>query len=287
MNSLRDRVAVVTGGASGIGLATARSLGRAGAKLVLADIEQTARGPAREALQGEGFSVHDVVTDVTDPTAVESLAKSALDAFGAVHVVVNNAGVGTAGALWERPLSELEWAVNVNLWGVIHGIRSFVPILLEQSEPAHVVNVASMAGLTTAPYLDIYTATKHAVVALSESLYKEMRALDRPVGVSVVCPGLIKTNLMTGDRNRPGDQDPESPEYSAGGRFMVDVLEKGTTTGWDAGIVGDAIVDAIQSDRFYVIPAQDEVVAGFDARLEDLRQRRNPTLPHVGNLLET
>jgi NAD(P)-dependent dehydrogenase (short-subunit alcohol dehydrogenase family) len=186
MKSLRDRVAVVTGGASGIGLATARRLASDGAKLVLADIEPKALEPACDALRGEGARVHGVVTDVSDPASVDALAKTALDHFGGVHVVMNNAGVGTAGALWERPLSEIEWTVDVNLWGVIHGIRAFMPILLEQNEPAHVVNVASMAGLTTAPYLDIYTATKHAVVALSESLYKEMQMLGAPIGVTAI-----------------------------------------------------------------------------------------------------
>jgi NAD(P)-dependent dehydrogenase (short-subunit alcohol dehydrogenase family) len=160
-----------------------------------------------------------------------------------------------------------------------------MPILLEQNEPAHVVNVASMAGLTTAPYLDIYTATKHAVVALSESLYKEMQMLGAPIGVTVVCPGLIKTNLMTGDRNRPDPtRDPEQPEYSEGGRFMFEMLEKGTAGGWDPGVVGDSIADAIRDDRFYVIPAQEEILANLDARLDDLRERRNPGLPKLEDL---
>jgi NAD(P)-dependent dehydrogenase (short-subunit alcohol dehydrogenase family) len=279
MKTLRDRVAVVTGGASGIGLATAKRFASEGAKLVLADIEQKALDPACEALRGEGADVLGVVCDVSDPKSVDALAKAALDHFGGIHVVMNNAGVGTAGALWERPLSEIEWVVNVNLWGVIHGIRACRPILPEQNEPAHVVNIASMAGLTSAPYLDIYTATKHAVVALSETLYKEMRSLDTEIGVTVVCPGLIKTNLMTGDRNRPGAQDPETPEFSAGGRFMFEILEKGTAGGWDPSVVGDAITDAIHEDRFYVIPAQEEVAAAIDVRLEDLRTRRNPWLP--------
>ena len=164
-------------------------------------------------------------------------------------------------SLWENSLEELRWSVDVNLWGVIHGIRTFVPILLEQGGEGHIVNTASMAGLTAAPYLDIYNATKHAVVALSETLHKELAMLESGVGVSVVCPGLIQTRIMESARNQPGagDRDPDARTLSEGGNFITGFLSAGIDDGWPPSRVADAIFDAITAQRFYVIPAQDPV----------------------------
>ena len=279
MKELRDRVAVVTGAASGIGLATAERLATEGMKLVLSDIEEGALEKARASLAQQGADVRAVPTDVSNADSVDALAKATLDHFGAVHVVFNNAGVCVPGALWESSLEDLRWTIDVNLWGVIHGVRSFVPILLEQGVEGHVVNTASMAALSTAPYLDIYTVSKHGVIALTECLHKELEMLGSPVRASAVCPGLIKTNLMTGDRNKPGDpsRDPDSPELSAGGQMMNQFLISGTgSDGWPASKVADAIVDAIRDERFYVIPAQEELLAGMRQRLDDLREQRNP-----------
>lgn len=282
MKQLRDRVAVVTGGASGIGLATAERLAAEGMKLVLSDIEEAALEKACAGLAERGAEVVAVRTDVSDPAAVDALAKATLDRYGAVHVVFNNAGVCVPGALFESPLEDLRWTIDVNLWGVIHGMRSFVPILLEQGVEGHVVNTASMAALTSNPYLDIYTVSKHGVIAASECLYKELQMLGSPVRASVVCPGFIATNLMTGDRNRPGDptRDPERRELSAGGQMMNELLVAGTGSGgWPPSKVADAVVDAIREERFYVIPAQEEIKAGLYQRLDELREERNPGMP--------
>jgi NAD(P)-dependent dehydrogenase (short-subunit alcohol dehydrogenase family) len=284
VKELRDQVAVVTGGASGIGLATAERFAAEGMKLVLSDVEETALARARDQLAEQGARVHAVPADVTSPESVDALARAALDRFGAVHVVFNNAGVVVPGAVWETSLDDLRWTLDVNLWGVIHGMRAFVPILLEQKAPGHVVNTASMAGLTTPPYLDVYTATKFAVTALTECLYKELLMLGSPVRASVVCPGLIRTNLMDCDRNRPGDlqSDPHTRELSPGGRLMHGFLGAGVAQGWPPAKVADAIVDGIREERFYVIPAQEELLAGLDRRLDDLRARRNPEVPSFG-----
>ncbi|MGH0029635.1 MAG: SDR family NAD(P)-dependent oxidoreductase [Myxococcota bacterium] len=274
MQDFTGRVAVVTGGASGIGFAICERLLREGMKLVVSDVEASALEKARAALAEGGGEVLAVRTDVTKPEEVDTLARTARDHFGGVHVVVNNAGVVVTGALWENTLEELRWTVDVNLWGVIHGVRSFVPMLLEQDEPAHVVNVASMAAVTSAPYLDIYTVTKQAVLALSESLYKELQMLGSPVRASVVCPGLIRTNLMTADRNKPTDE-PRS-EASAGGERMRRYLGDGVETGWPPSKVADEIVAGLREDRFYIFPTQPELLVGMEARLEELRERRNP-----------
>jgi NADP-dependent 3-hydroxy acid dehydrogenase YdfG len=277
------RVAVVTGAASGIGRAFATRAAAEGMRVVLADVEKGALEATADELEASGAEVLAVPTDVADAAAVEALASATVDRFGGVHVVFNNAGVLVAGSLWECSLDELRWSVDVNLWGVIHGIRTFVPILLEQRGEGHVVNTASMAGLTSAPFLDIYTATKHAVVALSESLYKELRMIGSPVRASVVCPGLIQTRIMESLRNRPGarDRDPDRREHNAGGAQIARFLSDGIAGGWPPDRVADAAFAAIREERFYVIPAQDEVKAGLHARIDELRDERNPAIPHI------
>lgn len=278
MKDFAGRVAVVTGGASGIGLATAQRLAAEGMKIVLADVEVGALEAARDGLTADGAEVLAIPTDVARAEAIEALAQSTLDRFGAVHLVFNNAGVAVTGSLWESSLEDLEWSIDVNLWGVIHGIRTFVPILLEQGVPGHVINTASMAGVTSTAYLDVYTATKHAVVALSECLHKELESEESPVRASVVCPGLIRTRIMESERHRSIDpeRDPPRPEPSAGAAFVDRSLSDGTEQGWDPSRVADAIVDGIREERFYIIPAQPELVALMDQRIDELRTRRNP-----------
>jgi NAD(P)-dependent dehydrogenase (short-subunit alcohol dehydrogenase family) len=279
MKDFSGRVAVVTGGASGIGFATCEKLVAEGMKLVLSDVEAGALEKARATLAERGADVLAVRTDVTKPEEMDALAERAWSHFGGAHVVVNNAGVVVSGALWENSLDDLHWTVDVNLWGVVHGVRSFVPRLIEQNEPAHVVNIASMAAVTTAPYLDIYTVTKHGVLALSESLHKELLMLQSPVKASVVCPGLIRTNLMTADRNRP-EARAERADLSPGGKMIDELLRSGVEGegGWPPSRVADEILAGLREDRFYIFPAQPELLAGLDARLESLRLRKNPEL---------
>ena len=279
MKDFKDKVAVITGAASGIGLAMAERCAAEGMQLVLADIEPKSLDSACSRFEADGTRVLGVRTDVSDAGAVDRLAQATLERFGGAHLVFNNAGVCVTGSLWECSLHDLRWSMDVNLWGVIHGIRSFVPILLEQGEPGHVVNTASMAGVTATPYLDIYTATKHAVMALSECLYKELVLLDTPVRASVVCPGLINTRIMQSDRNRPGDpsQDPERREASAGGQTIATFLDDGTSGGgWEPPVVADAILDGVREERFYIIPAQAEIKDAMYERLDQLRDAANP-----------
>jgi NAD(P)-dependent dehydrogenase (short-subunit alcohol dehydrogenase family) len=275
MQEFEGRVAVVTGGASGIGLALARRLAAEGMKLALADVDGKRLEAARDELAAAGSEVIAVPTDVASPEAVDALAGTTLDAFGAVHVVANNAGVAVTGPLWEGRLADMHWAFGVNFWGVIHGIRTFVPILREQGEPAHVVNTASMAALTSVPYLDVYAASKHAVLALSECLYKELALEQSPVHASVVCPGLIKTPLMKNSAEAGGSA---ASELGPGGALMNQYLTNGTESGWDPSLVADAIFEGIRDERFYIVPTQPELFEAVELRLSELRERRNPSI---------
>ncbi len=209
MKDLQGKVAVVTGGASGIGRAVAEAAATAGMQVVLADIEEAALKEADTAMTASGAEVLSVVTDVSVGSSVDELRDKALARFGAVHLVHNNAGVAVGGPLWTVTEADWTWVLGVNLWGVVHGIRAFVPVLLEQGE-GHVVNTASLAGLTSPSMLGPYNVTKHAVVTMSETLYRDLEAVGSRVGVSVLCPGFVQTRIAESDRNRP-DWAPADP----------------------------------------------------------------------------
>ena len=277
MNEFEGRVAVVTGAASGIGFALAERFARAGMRVVLADVEAPALESAAARLAAQGAEVLAVATDVSRLDAVQALADRTRDAFGAVHVVCNNAGVFTGGKLWEAPLEDFDWLMGVNVYGVIHGIRTFVPILLEQGEGGHVVNTASMAAVTSMPWTGIYFMTKHAVLSLSETLYHELTQQGAKIGVSVVCPEVIATGIDRSDRNRPD-------EFQLGAAAAADETRKLVNEGLSAGIqsgipparIADRTLEAIRANRFYVL-AEDVWRRTCDTRLEDIRLARNPT----------
>jgi NAD(P)-dependent dehydrogenase (short-subunit alcohol dehydrogenase family) len=283
MKQFRDRVAVVTGGASGIGLAVAQKLAAEGMQLVLADVEAGALEAARKDLEAKGAKVLAVRTDVSKAADVERLAQKTLERFGAVHVVFNNAGVAVTGESWENSLEDWQWVLGVNLWGVIHGIRTFVPILLRQNEPGHVVSTASMAGLTSNPGLAVYNVTKHAVVTLSETLHHDLALRNSPVKVSVLCPGYIQTRIMESGRNRESDprKDPPAPAASALGAGIELALRRGVDAGYPPSEVAKQVFEAIRDERFYIFPAQPEIFAAVKARQDDILNRRNPQTPRV------
>jgi NAD(P)-dependent dehydrogenase (short-subunit alcohol dehydrogenase family) len=277
MNNFRGRVAVVTGAASGIGLALTERFVAEGMNVVMADIEAGALATESARLRRDGATVLPIRVDVSQPGDVERLADETYSAFGAAHVVCNNAGVAVIGAVHEHTLADWQWVINVNLWGVIHGVRVFLPRMLAGGDEGHVVNTASMAGLTTAPFMSVYDVTKHGVVALSESMYKELALSGAPIGVSVVCPGLIETNIMRSSRNRPeslAEEGKAGPMAQAFGQSLSDRL----AGGYPPSEVANQVVAGIREGRFYIVPAQPDVKSNIAVRVNDLLELRNPTL---------
>lgn len=275
MKDLRGRVGVVTGGASGIGFALAERFAAEGMGVVIADVEEAALEEAAGKLRATGADVLEVVTDVRDADQVEALAERTMARFGSVHIVCNNAGVagGAGGQVWEVPLQDWEWTLGVNLWGVIHGVRTFVPRLVAQGE-GHVVNTASMAGLITGG-LGPYGVSKFGVVALSESLFLGLQATAPAVGVSVLCPGWVNTRIADSERNRPADLVVEraDPLAEKARKGLMRVLESGLAP----SEVADKVVAAIRENRFYVLPHDDEDwLAQVRERMTDILDRRNP-----------
>ncbi len=263
MREFRDRVAVVTGGASGIGRAMATRFAAEGMRLVLGDVEEPALAVAVDELRAAGADVIGVRTDVSVAADVEALRDQALDAFGAVHVLCNNAGVGGSGIVG-APIEVWEWVIGVNLWGVVHGVHTFLPRLLEQNE-GHIVNTASLAGLGGVPGLGIYCTTKFAVVGLSESLWYDLDVLGSDVGVSVLCPGFVQTKIGESARNAPaplaGWRDSDNASAT---RDMANAL---AAAGIPPARAADAVFDAIGRDRFFVLPHSHAALATTRGRL--------------------
>lgn len=270
MEHLENKVAVVTGAASGIGRAMVDRFLAEGMRVVLADVEAGALAVAADELATHSDRVLAVTTDVSDADQVEVLARRALEAFGPVHLLCNNAGVTTFGPAWDFEPNDWRWVLNVNLLGVAHGIRSFVPTFIAQGE-GHVVNTASMAGVATFPGLAPYTASKHAVVALSESLSLELQTIGSPVGVSVACPGFVRTRIGDSERNRPNDlasrRDAQTDAQAA------QLLESGTAPEQ----VADAVADAVKQGRFWVF-THPEMLSAVEARMAAMLHQHDPAI---------
>jgi NAD(P)-dependent dehydrogenase (short-subunit alcohol dehydrogenase family) len=273
MEDLQGKVAVITGGASGIGRAVADRAGAEGMKIVLADIEEGPLKTAVDDLTGNGVEAIGVATDVADGASVRALRDRALERFGAVHLVHNNAGIGLGGPIWEVTEQDWRWILGVNLWGVVHGVATFTPLLIEQGE-GHIVNTASVAGLIAAPFLGPYNATKQAVVAISETLSKDLQAVGAPVGVSVLCPGFVQTRIAESERNRPdwAHTDREVP----GAEDVRGVVQNLVDSGIAPATVADRVLDAVRSDTFYIL-THPELNAAITTRFEDIVQGRPPS----------
>lgn len=272
MKELNGKVAVITGGASGIGLALGERFLAEGMKLVIADVEESALNREVRRLTDSGANVLGVLCDVREPGDVQNLAERTLSQHGAVHVVCNNAGVAPSSPMLDTVAADWQWVVGVNLLGVAHGVTTFGPILAEANE-GHIVNTASEAGLISAPNLGIYCATKHAVVGLSESLYRELE--DSNVGVSCLCPNLVKTRIFESERNRDDGVEP-LPSQTA---TIAPLREAIAAMGIAPETVAGEVVRAIREDRFWILthPTALEVAA---TRFHDLEEQRNPTDPY-------
>ena len=280
MREFEGKTAVVTGAASGMGRAFAERFAREGMQVVLADIEEEALKTAVRELEQEEHRVIGVVTNTMSRDSVQALARRAIDEFGKVHILCNNAGVtsrGDAGAagrrgVWEIPQRDWDWVVGVNFWGVLYGLQVFIPHMLEHGEEGHIVNTASLAGLI--PGGGAYGVSKHGVLALSESLYRDLKARDAKIGASVLCPGFVNTGIFKAERNRPEEFASDLPESNAGARANLDsVLQHAK----QPAEIAEIVFEAIQNDRFYILPhpAWDEIVR---SRVEHVLAREAPVV---------
>jgi NAD(P)-dependent dehydrogenase (short-subunit alcohol dehydrogenase family) len=282
VDDLKGGVAVVTGAASGIGLALAMRFADEGMKVVLADVEEAPLAAAQAAIGAKGGTAIAVRTNVMDEKDVIRLADAAFDAWGSVHVLCNNAGVSGGMApdgVWSIPAEDWNWVLGVNFTGVLYGIRHFVPRMLAKSEAGHIVNTASVAGLVTAGGGGPYTVSKHGVVALSEMLYRDLKARNARVSASVLCPGWVDTRIIDSARNRPAGLTPAAPApQNPQSRLRREAVQAFLKNGIAPERIADLVVDAIKRDAFYIVPVQPDIEQALALRLEDIRLRRNPTI---------
>jgi NAD(P)-dependent dehydrogenase (short-subunit alcohol dehydrogenase family) len=279
MQDFEGKVAVVTGAASGIGFAMAERFAQEGMRVVLADVEEQALEAAAIQLRQAEHDVLAVLTDVSKSESVEALAQRAFEAYGNVHVLCNNAGVagagGSSGPVWEKTNRDWQWAFGVNYWGVLHGIQAFVPRMLANGEDGHIVNTASIAGVTSNVF-GIYGVTKHAVVALSEYLYRSLVEVDAKVGASVLCPSFVTTNLGTSDRNRPEELRNEKPVDAGPADWINDpTIAAAREQRIDAAQAAGIVFEAIRDNRFWIF-TDATMDAAMRARADGMLARRNP-----------
>ncbi|MGW0312843.1 SDR family NAD(P)-dependent oxidoreductase [Streptomyces flavidovirens] len=280
------QVAVVTGAASGIGLAMVRRFAAEGLKVVLADVEEGALEKAAAELRAQGAQTLARVVDVSERADVTALADAAYDTFGAVHVLCNNAGVGSGaeGRMWEHEVNDWKWAFAVNVWGVFHGIQAFVPRMIAGGEPGHVVNTSSVdGGIAPLPTASVYAVTKAAVVTMTESLYAHLRAENVPVSASVLFPGphMLRTGLWESHRNRPpryAKERPRKTPYRSLGQWETAMREAGHEIEFTpVEYVAETVVDGITADRFWMLPASEHSDRQIRARARSMLDRANPS----------
>ena len=280
MQDFDGKVAVITGGASGLGLAMAQRFGAAGMKIVIGDIETGALADAEASLQDAGVEVLGRRTDVAQSSELEALADAAYERFGAVHILANNAGIGgSPGAMWELSDDDWRWVIDVDLWSVIHGVRAFVPRMIEGGEQGHIINTASVAGLISGAVGGPYTVAKFGVVALSEQLYFELGRAEHDIGVSVLCPGFVDTRIYDSGRNRQesygqsaNEQTPEREEFREALEAMRETMIRPET-------IGDRVFEAVAENQLYIVePGSEAVSEAIQSRLDHVSARSNPTV---------
>lgn len=282
MKDFRGRTAVITGAGSGFGREFARIAAGLEMNVVLADVQQDALDAVAAELEARGTRVLARKVDVSKADEIEALAAETDSSFGATHLLFNNAGVGSGGLIWENSVRDWEWVLGVNLWGVIHGIRSFVPRMLaaakkDASYAGHVVNTSSMAGLLNAPNMGIYNVSKHAVVSLTETLYQDLALIEAPIGASVLCPYFVPTGISASERNAPGDVSSEP--LSASKRAQQMMSQKAVGSGKVTAVgVAESVFEAIRANRFYVF-SHPHALGNVETRMKDIIDIRNPSDP--------
>ena len=282
ITNFKGKTAVLTGAGSGFGLECARMGARLGMNLVLVDVQQDALDQASAEMQAAGAEVASFRLDVSSADQMQAMSQSVFERFGAPHFVFNNAGVGSGGLIWENSVKDWEWVLGVNLWGVIHGVRLFTPMMLEAAatDPSwqgHIVNTASMAGLLNPPNMGVYNVSKHAVVSLSETLYQDLCLVSDQVGASVLCPYFVPTGISQSHRNRPAGLDAEKPTRSQLiGQAMTDkAVGSGKVT---AAEVAQKVFDAMATDQFYIF-SHPKALGNVQSRMECIVQQANPMDP--------
>jgi len=276
MKDLKGKVAAVTGAASGLGRSMALAFAAEGMDLALADVDEVNLSSVQDEVLAKGVRAITLKVDVSNAQQLEIFRDQTLTRLGGVHVVCNNAGVSPLGAVWENSPADWQWILGVNLWGVIHGVRAFTPHLLAQDE-GHIVNTASVAGLISPPGSGAYNVTKHGVVALSESLYHDLRERNSKVGVSVLCPAYVPTGIVDSERNRPKDLPVSTKSEATLAREAM--LRKAVASGKiSADQVAQSVVAAIKDERFYIL-THPRIKGAIQARMEDILNERAPRNP--------
>jgi NAD(P)-dependent dehydrogenase (short-subunit alcohol dehydrogenase family) len=278
VDQFENKVAVITGGGSGFGREFALKGAALGMKLVLADVDVKGLAETVEMVRNLGAQALGVPTDVSDAEQVDALARATLDTFGGVHLLFNNAGVGTGGFVWESSANDWAWVFGVNVMGVANGVRAFTPLMLEQNEPAHIVNTASVAGFLASPAMGVYNASKHAVVALTETLYHDLAIVGGPVGCSLLCPAFVPTGIAQAERSRPEGLRNDSPltvSQQMADKQLTKAVEGGRVSAKD---VAEMTFEAVRERRFYVL-THPKILASVQLRFDDILGLRNPTDP--------
>jgi NAD(P)-dependent dehydrogenase (short-subunit alcohol dehydrogenase family) len=276
MKELKGKVAAVTGAASGLGRSMALAFAAEGMDLALADVDEVNLSSVQEEVLAKGVRTITLKVDVSNAQQVEIFRDQTLTRLGGVHVVCNNAGVSPLGAVWENSAADWQWILGVNLWGVVHGVRAFAPHLIAQDE-GHIVNTASVSGLISPPGSGAYNVTKHAVVALSESLHHDLRERNSKVGVSVLCPAYVPTGIVDSERNRPKELGASTKSEQTLAREAM--LRKAVKSGKvSADKVAQAVVAAIKEERFYIL-THPKIKGAIQARMEDILNGRTPRNP--------
>jgi NAD(P)-dependent dehydrogenase (short-subunit alcohol dehydrogenase family) len=273
MHELRGKTAVVTGAGSGIGRELALACAREGMGVMLADIDEAGMRETRAAIAPLGVRVESIRCDVAKPFDVEALAAGAWECFGAVHLLFNNAGVAVAGPVWAATLEDWKWTLDINLMGVVHGVRSFVPRMLAQGGECHVVNTASVAGLVDIPGSGVYCVSKHGVVALSECLHHDLRVAKANIGVSVLCPAYVNTGIGDSARHRPSELAATNPLAAPYEEAVRQALLHGKISAAD---VARVTLEAVKSSRFYII-THEKIKGAIETRMRDILEDRTPT----------
>jgi NAD(P)-dependent dehydrogenase (short-subunit alcohol dehydrogenase family) len=283
MNDFKGRTAVITGAASGFGLQCSRIAAQLGMNVVMADVQADALAMAVAEVEALGAAVLPYRLNVADAAQVDAMAVATRERFGAPHFVFNNAGVGSGGLIWENTAKDWEWVLGVNLWGVVHGVRAFTPMMLEAAAAdagyqGHIVNTASMAGLLNPPNMGVYNVSKHAVVSLSETLYQDLSLVTEQVHAHVLCPFFVPTGITQSGRNRPDElKDDRPPTRSE--MIAKAMSDKAVGSGKvSAADVAGMVFDALRANRFYIY-SHPHALASVQTRMDDVVQGRNPTDP--------